>query len=160
MPAARTSDPSSDSTPSAPARKVTGVPTALLVHDPDSRLLLRGLLRLQRYPVVFEGEHADDFERSPPTPGPKLLVVDGGPDEAEWADDLRAILARDVEYRIVLITADRSPEFAERARARGVRCVVIRPFAIREFVRALERASADDPAPEAPRALVAPARQA
>jgi CheY-like chemotaxis protein len=133
-----TSGPSS-SDRSTPA---TGSPSVLLVRNLDTRLLLRGLLRLQRYPVVFEADRPEDLDRLPEGAGVSVIVIDQDADEADWNEDVRSVLARRPELRPILLTSDRSPEFATRAASAGVRAVVVRPFQIRELAQALETAAA------------------
>jgi DNA-binding NarL/FixJ family response regulator len=126
-----------EGTPSLPM----GIPTVLLVASPDTRLLLKGLLRLQRHPVVFEADRWDAFEQCPAPSGTTLLVVDHDPRLGDWCSNVRSILTRYPDYRAILLTPDRSPELARQAPSVGVRAVVVRPFALREFAQALATAT-------------------
>ncbi len=140
-----------EGTPSLPM----GIPTVLLVASPDTRLLLKGLLRLQRHPVVFEADRLEAFEQCPAPTGATLLVIDHDPTLGDWCANVRAILARHPDYRTILVTPDRSPEVAQKAPTLGVKAVVVRPFALRDFAAALTTATGDAVPPSAPPATAA-----
>lgn len=132
-----------------PGRSTRGVPAVLLVSNPDTRLLLKGLLRLQRHPVLFEAAQLEELDRLSSTPGPKILLVDVEPEDGDWAKDVRAALQRHPDLRPILITPQRTPEVEARAAAAGIRTIVIRPFAIRDLIGAVEAVSAEVDLPSA-----------
>lgn len=124
----------------APVSAVT-VPAVVLSANEDTRLLLRGLLRLNRHPVVFEGRAAEELDGVPPGEGPRILLLDGDAVPGGWESAIRVALAREPSLRVILLTPDRSPALAARAREAGARTVLVRPFAIAEFIEALARSS-------------------
>jgi len=124
---------------SPPARGT--VQAILISSNEDTRLLLRGLLRLYHHRIVFEGRGPEPLETAPPGEGPRVLVLDGDAVDGGWEAALRTALAREPSLHVILLTPDRSPEFAGRARAAGVGLVLVRPFAIGEFTEALARVS-------------------
>jgi CheY-like chemotaxis protein len=119
----------------------TTVPSILLIPEPDTRLLLKGLLRLHRHPVVFEADGIADLARLPPSPEPKIALVEVDLADPNWTDALGARLAERPDVRAVLVTTDRSPRLGEQARAAGCRAVLVRPFQIRDLVGALDAAA-------------------
>ena len=115
-------------------------PAVIWGRNEETRLLLRGLLRLHRHPVVHEAACADDLERLPPTSGPCLLLFDvpSGSD-GRWASELASVLERHPELRAVVILPSGTPSTEVEARRVGARAVLPRPFAVQEFAQALER---------------------
>jgi DNA-binding NarL/FixJ family response regulator len=125
----------------------TGVPAVLLGGSEDTRLLLRGLLRLHRHRVLLETQARDGIDRLPRSPEPKVLILDAGPEkDGVWADELFTILQSRDDLRALVILPSSDPAVESRARRAGARTVLVRPFAIREFVEAVESAGAQ-PAP-------------
>ncbi len=134
-------------TPSVPAEGtgVTGpsaggpVPAVLWVPDEDVRLLLRGILTLQRHPVVLELASAEALHRWDP-PDVALLVIDAVSGAARWREELTDALRTRPELRaIVLLPRDREGLRAE-AEALGARATLVRPFAVRDLVEAIREA--------------------
>ena len=120
-----------------------GVPAPAVIwgDNEETRLLLRGLLRLHRHPVVHEATCVDDLERIPPTSGPCLLIYDvPNGEERKWAAELASVLERHPELRAVVFLPPGTPGSEAEARRLGARAVLPRPFAIQEFAQALERA--------------------
>ena len=130
---------SEDSLPGrAPRAPRSGaVETVLWGENLDTRLLLRGLLRLHRHPVVHEAASLEELNRLPPSEDPKILVVAVEPEDGGWERDITAALKRHPELRPVVILPRESAALEPRALAAGARAVVVRPFAIRDLVHAL-----------------------
>jgi hypothetical protein len=126
------------------------VPTVLLGQNEDTRLLLRGLLRLHRYPVLHEVGTVDELGALPSLPAPTVLVVDVESVLTGWERDLPTVLARHPELRALVLLPPEGAAFEPRARAAGATNVVVRPFAIRDFVRAVA-AAAETPSSSPPR---------
>jgi len=138
----------SSSEPTLGARDAPGTPLpAGCVHayligtNEDTKLLLRGLLRLYHHRVVFEGRSVGELEGVLPAPDPRVLVLDGETVPEGWESAIRAAQGAQPGLHTVLITSDRSPGLAARVRAAGASVVLVRPFAIAEFNRALAAAS-------------------
>lgn len=114
-------------------------PAILLGGSEDARLLLRGLLRLHHHRVLLDALARDEIDRVPPSPEPKLLVVNAGPEkDGTWADDLSYLLASRSDLRALVILPSPDATLATRARAAGAKGVLARPFAVRDFVAALD----------------------
>ena len=114
-------------------------PAVILGGSEDTRLLLRGLLRLHRHRILLEGPSAEGIDGLPASSEPKVLVLDAGAKEdSSWTESLAAVLQRRADLRALVILPTSDPALAARARAAGARAVLVRPFAIREFVEAVD----------------------
>jgi DNA-binding NarL/FixJ family response regulator len=115
------------------------VPSVLWVPDDDVRLLLRGILTLQRHPVVLELSTADVLRRWEPPPV-ALLIVDAVSGAERWREELvDALRARPELRAIVLLPRDREG-LRRDAEALGARATLVRPFAVRDLVAAIREA--------------------
>jgi CheY-like chemotaxis protein len=134
---------SEDARPGSPPRgDRSGITQAVLwAENVDTRLLLRGLLRLHRHPVVHEVASLEELVRLPPSADPTILVVAVESEDDGWERRLTETLKRHPELRPVVILPRESAGLEPRALAAGARAVVVRPFAIRDFVRALASAA-------------------
>lgn len=137
-PTAPAPSPASEAPPGRP-------PTVLLVRNPETRLLLKGLLLLFRYPVLLEAERPDDLAQLPRTRPTTLLLLDADTESGDWAADVRAVLEEHPDLSPILLTSVSSPETSARAAQTGIEAVLIRPFTIREFGRILETVRAGSP---------------
>lgn len=118
----------------------------------ETRLLLRGLLRLHRHHVVGEGETLDAVANLP-TEGPdRVVVLDVDLDDPKWSTAISKLHRAYPGLRIVLLVPSRSPRLEERARGFGVTALVPRPFAVHEFIDAVvgDGGAASDPPPGRP----------
>ena len=118
-------------------------PAVLWGANEETRLLLRGLLRLHRHPIVYEARSADDFVGLPSGDGCRILLVDVDGSTGDWASDLARTLERHPDLRSVVILPPRPDPASEAAAYRvGAKAVLVRPFSIQDLMRALERAVA------------------
>ncbi len=120
------------------------IPSVLWVPDDDVRLLLRGILTLQRHPVALELTSSDGLHRweAPPV---ALLIVDAISGAGRWQEELAAALRARPELRaIVLLPRDREA-LRREAEALGARATLVRPFAVRDLVAAIREALRDSP---------------
>jgi CheY-like chemotaxis protein len=143
----RTSPRASALAPTAPAPLPTNVPALLAVADPDTRLLVKGLLRLLRHPVRAEAADAEELERLPTVDETTVVLLEVDPTFDGWEPGLRAIVHRHPLGRTIVLSPRVTPEFTARARAAGARAVLARPFAIRELSTALAAALDGAPRP-------------
>ena len=119
----------------------------MLGGSEDTRLLLRGLLRLHRHRVLLETPTRDAVDRLPASSETKILVVDAGSEKGEaWANDLASLLHSRSDLRALVILPSPDPAFETRARQAGARAILVRPFAIRDFIEAVDSVGAS-PAP-------------
>jgi FixJ family two-component response regulator len=138
------SEKSAAGAPAAVAAPGSTVPAVLLGGNEDTRLLLRGLLRLHRHRVLLEASAADGIDRLPRSNELKILVLDAGSErDSKWAEDLSALLRNRTDLRAVVILPSPDVALESRARNAGARAVLVRPFAIRDFVDAVESAGRD-----------------
>jgi DNA-binding NarL/FixJ family response regulator len=131
--------------PSVAAMSPPGsVPAVLMGGNEDTRLLLRGLLRLHRHRVLLEAQAPDGIERLPPSSETKILILDAGADaDCAWAEDLTSVLRSRSDLRALVILPTSDPALENRARAAGARGVLVRPFAIHDFVEAVDALTAE-----------------
>jgi len=118
-----------------------GVPAIVLGGSEDTRLLLRGLLRLHRHRVLLEAPAGEGLDRLPPSEETKILIFDTGTAKGDtWPEDLaRALRGRtDLHPLVILPTPD--PALEARARQAGAKSILVRPFAIRDFIQAVDAA--------------------
>jgi len=117
----------------------TGAPAIVLGGNEDTRLLLRGLLRLHRHRVLLEAATREAVDRLPASPETKILVLDVGTEKGEgWADDLGLLLRGRSDLRALVILPSSDPSLETRARQAGARATLVRPFAIRDFIEAVD----------------------
>jgi AmiR/NasT family two-component response regulator len=112
--------------------------TVILGGNEETRLLLRGLLRLHRYRVCGEARTAEELDSvgDPRTRRVLVLVADhAGPD---WADELVVARSRQVGLLPLLIVSEITPQVITDARAAGVVGLLGRPFAIRDLMAAVD----------------------
>ncbi len=122
------------------------IEAVLLGTNDDTRLLLRGLIRLHRHRVALEARTIDELEGLPPSTRPRVLIQDVDAEDDRWSDELRFALDRHPDLRaVVLLPTDGTSLRAEALRA-GASAVIVRPFAVRELVRKVTEV-VDDPAP-------------
>lgn len=124
----------------------SGAPAVVLGGSEDTRLLLRGLLRLHRHRVLLESPTRDALDRLPPSPEVKILVFDVGAEKADaWANELSSLLRARSDLRALVILPGSDPGVETRARQAGARAVLVRPFAIRDFVEAVDSVGTPPP---------------
>lgn len=128
--------------PAQGSHTAASVPTVLLGGNEDNRLLLRGLLRLHHYPVVLETADPSDLDRLPPSAGSGVLILDTELTGRPWEADLRAALKSHPELRALVILPRGAPSLETSAYAAGAKGVLVRPFAIRDLVRAVATVAA------------------
>lgn len=126
-----------------PMAPPTTAPVVLLGGSEDTRLLLRGLLRLHRHRVLLEAPTPEVVDQVPISPETKVLILDAGsvPDHA-WAEALSTVLKKRSDLRALVILPTSDPTLETRAREAGARAVLVRPFAIRDFIEVVNSVAA------------------
>ena len=118
----------------------------MLGGSEDTRLLLRGLLRLHRHRVLLEAPTREAVDRLPSSTETKILVFDAGNEKGEaWANDLASLLRARSDLRALVILPASDPGLETRARQAGARAILVRPFAIRDFIEAVDSIAASPP---------------
>ena len=123
----------------------------------ETRLLLRGLLRLHRQRVLGEGTTPSYLARLPGSPAPEVLLLDVDLEDAEWLGAVRAVVQAHPGMRAILLTPSRSGRVEELARQAGVANLVRRPFAVHELIEAVAPGALSE-APAEPRDPSGPQR--
>jgi|HubBroStandDraft_1064217.scaffolds.fasta_scaffold360678_2 DNA-binding NarL/FixJ family response regulator len=114
------------------------VSTIILGGTEETRLLLRGLVRLNRHRVLAETATADQLVMANPSDPSSVLILVADGDSDEWPHELATARQRQPTLRTILLVPERTPELIERARRMGVKGVLNRPFAIRDLVASVE----------------------
>ncbi|HTT16750.1 MAG TPA: hypothetical protein VMH49_05285 [Thermoplasmata archaeon] len=115
------------------------VPAVLWVPDDDVRLLLRGILTLQRHPVVLELTTAESLHRWEPAPV-ALLIVDAVSGASRWREELTEALRARPELRALVLLPRDHDALRREAEGLGARATLVRPFAVRDLVAAIREA--------------------
>ena len=122
-----------------PGSSADPVPSVLWVPDDDVRLLLRGILTLQRHPVALELTSAEALRRWE-SPRVALLVVDAVSGGKRWREELAEALRARPELRAIVLLPREREEMRREAEALGARATLTRPFAVRDLVAAIRTA--------------------
>lgn len=104
----------------------------------ETRLLLRGLLRLYRHRVVADGAKFELLGSIPSDARPSVAVVDIDLDDATRAAEMAQAMKSIPSLRVLLLTSERSARSESRAKELGVERVVVRPFAVHDLMEAVE----------------------
>jgi DNA-binding NarL/FixJ family response regulator len=115
----------------------------------ETRLLLRGLLRLHHHRVIGDLASGSATLIIPADAKALVVVVDADLQDPEWERAIAEARRQHPDLKIVLLTATRSTEVLAKARNLGVSAIVRRPFAVRELIDAVGPA-APPPPTEAP----------
>jgi hypothetical protein len=89
--------------------------------------------------VLLESPNRDGLDRVPASAETKILVLDAGTGKSDsWVDELSGALKgrSDLHALVILPTAD--PSLESRARQSGAKTILVRPFAIRDFIQAVD----------------------
>jgi DNA-binding NarL/FixJ family response regulator len=114
-------------------------------------MLLRGLLRLHRHQVLFEGDRIDLLGKIPQNASDSVLILDVNIGEEPWARAISQALRDHPRLRIVLLTPSRGGRLEEDAKRLGIQSLLRRPFAVHELVDAVAgRAGAVGPSAPPP----------
>jgi AmiR/NasT family two-component response regulator len=114
------------------------VATVIVGGTEETRLLLRGLVRLHQHRVLGEAGTAEMLPVSDPNDPPQVLILVGDGEGDEWPHELATARSLQPTLLPLLIVTERTPELIERARRMGVKAVLNRPFAIRDLVSSVE----------------------
>ena len=104
----------------------------------ETRLLLRGLVRLHHHRVVAEGYGPETLGQLPKELDAPVFLLDADLDDPKWVEQLQGLSRSHPGRRVVLLTSDGSSSFESRARGLGVDRLLRRPFAVTDLVEAIE----------------------
>jgi FixJ family two-component response regulator len=118
----------------------------------ETRLLLRGLLRLHRQRVMGEGSTPEFLKSLSAPTEPTVLLLDVDLELPEWLAAVRQTIDRINAMSGVLLTPSRSSRVEELARQAGISRLVRRPFAVHELIEAVspESGASTPPGPPTP----------
>jgi CheY-like chemotaxis protein len=103
----------------------------------ETRLLLRGLVRLHHHRVVAEGYGPETVGQVPRDVEAPVFLIDADLENPKWLEQIAGIAARHPQGRVVLLTSDGSASFEARVRGLGVDRLLRRPFAVHDLVEAI-----------------------
>jgi DNA-binding NarL/FixJ family response regulator len=130
----------------------SGVPTSsavVVAGDEETRVLLRGLLRLHHFRVDGEAEGATQCLELIREHRPALLVADVNLAEGSPSSLVAEARRLAPELRVILVAPASRPPAPPTERNLGPDVVLLRPFRIRQFAEALIPPGAT-PAPPVP----------
>jgi DNA-binding NarL/FixJ family response regulator len=79
------------------------------------------------------------LDRIPVSPEMKILVMDAGAEKGEaWAETLSSVVHSRPDMRALVILPSSDPGLETRARQAGAQATLVRPFAIRDFIEAVD----------------------
>ncbi|MCI4372165.1 MAG: hypothetical protein L3K02_00755 [Thermoplasmata archaeon] len=114
------------------------VTTVIVGGTEETRLLLRGLVRLHRHRVLSETSSADDLGAGDPNDPAQVLILVCDGEGDEWPHELATARTLQPNLLPLLIVPERTPDLIARARRMGIKAVLNRPFAIRDLVSSVE----------------------
>jgi DNA-binding NtrC family response regulator len=103
----------------------------------ETRLLLRGLVRLHHHRVVAEGYGPETLAQVPKEVAAPVFLIDCDLEDPKWAQHLAGVADRHPQHRVILLTSDGSASFEAKVRAKGVDFLLRRPFAVQDLVEAI-----------------------
>jgi DNA-binding NtrC family response regulator len=104
----------------------------------ETRLLLRGLIRLHHHRVIAEGYGPETIAQLPADIEAPVFLLDADLDNPKWLEQIADLQIRHPQHRVVLLTAYGSASFEARAKGLGVNRLLRRPFAVHDLVDSLE----------------------
>jgi DNA-binding NarL/FixJ family response regulator len=110
----------------------------ILGGSEETRLLLRGLLRLHHHRVAHEVRTADGLELRDDATQARVLILVVDSDSEDWTRELAIARDRQAGLLPLLVVPESTVEMVRRAQTAGVRGILTRPFAVRDLVHAVE----------------------
>lgn len=112
-------------------------PSAIvLASDEETRVLLRGLLRLNHYRVIAESDDPRQIADLVATQRPQLLVADTGPMQTPVHELLQKTRSSVTDLRIVVVTGAGKAGLSSGG-IREADAVLVRPFRVSQFAEAV-----------------------
>ncbi len=130
--AASSASGSGGSSPTGRAR----APTAICGSDDETRLVLRGILLLHRYPVTSEARAPAELGR-PPTEA-RVVVYDARGTPAEWLDAVRSLVRENPTVLVLALLPVGGEGFRAEAERAGAHATLVKPFLMRDLLEAID----------------------
>lgn len=105
--------------------------------SPDTREVLRALLRLHHYRVKGEAKGLKEVKKLLGEGLEGILVIDVDLTDGSWEEVVQAAHEARPAPRVVLVSPFYGGEFQTKARRLGASSVLVRPFEIPELLEAL-----------------------
>ena len=115
----------------------------------ETRLLLRGLVRLHHHRVVAEGRSPQTLRDLAADIDAPVVLLDVDVDQPEWAEQISRSLKGHQGLRAILLTANRTTRLETQAKEMGISSLLRRPFAVHELVEAIDASAVPPPTPTA-----------
>lgn len=109
----------------------------LVGSNPETREILRALLRLHRYRVKGEAKGAKDAIKLVKDGARGILLLDAELADGNWSDVLQAAQHASPKLPVVLLSSLYGAEFETKAKRLGVVALLPRPFEIPELLLSL-----------------------
>lgn len=103
----------------------------------ETRLLLRGLVRLHHHRVLAEGQGPETLGQLPSDLEAPVALLEADLEDPLWLKGISEFRQRFPVHRVVLLTTDRSSSFEAQAKAAGIDHLLRRPFAVHDLVEAV-----------------------
>jgi DNA-binding NarL/FixJ family response regulator len=124
---------------SSASGRTEGASAIVVAGDEETRVLLRGLLRLHHYRVIGEAEGSTEGTELLRTHPPSVMVVDAALAEGSFPVLIREARLLRPEMRVVLVTPTPvRPGDGTSKGADGPDATVTRPFRLADFLGALQ----------------------
>jgi DNA-binding response OmpR family regulator len=111
---------------------------SLIGGTPETREVLRALLRLHHYRVKGEGRGLKDAKKLFQESSDGIFLVDSDLSDGSWEEILQASQSAKSRPGIVLVSPFYGAEFEAKAKRLGASAVLLRPFEIPELLEALQ----------------------
>lgn len=119
---------------------------SLVGGTPETREVLRALLRLHHYRVKGEGRGLKEARKLLQEGVRGILLVDADLTDGSWEEVLKESDQAKPRPGVVLVSPFYGAEFEAKAKRLGANSVLLRPFEIPELLEALRAAAPDGPA--------------
>lgn len=119
----------------------------VLIADPDLRLMVRGLLTLEKFPVALEGSGIETLARWPPDGRRAVVLLDLGDGTGPWREAIATSVRERSDLRLVAVAPVGGEKLRAEAERLGAHASVGRPFSLGDLAHAVDSAANDPSTP-------------
>jgi len=112
------------------------IPTAIWGANDESRLLLRGILQLHRYPLTREARSRGELERLPAET--RVLIYDTGWDATGWTGSVADVAQETPGLRVLVLLPTGSERPGSEGRGASALATLTKPFTTRDLIEAID----------------------